>query len=66
MEVVDVEQILKTKEYMKRRFLGTEDIITRNIIWKIFSMIKKLSPSFVQFYKLPYEELHGVMTRFEM
>jgi KUP system potassium uptake protein len=67
MEVVDVEQILKDEGiYEKTIFYGTEDIITRNIIWKIFSMIKKLSPSFVQFYKLPSEELHGVMTRFEM
>jgi KUP system potassium uptake protein len=67
MEVVDVEQILKDKGiYEKTIFYGTEDIITRNVIWKIFSMIKKLSPSFVQFYKLPSEELHGVMTRFEM
>ena len=67
MEVVDVEQILKDEGiYEKTIFYGTEDIITRNIIWKIFSIIKKLSPSFVQFYKLPSEELHGVMTRFEM
>ncbi len=67
MEVVDVEQILKHEGiYEKTIFYGTEDIITRNIIWKIFSIIKKLSPSFVQFYKLPSEELHGVMTRFEM
>ena len=67
MEVVDVEQILKKEGiYEKTIFYGIEDIITNNIIWKVFSLIKKLSPSFVQFYKLPPEELHGVMTRFEM
>ena len=67
MEVVDVEQILKKEGiYEKTIFYGIEDIITNNIIWKVFSIIKKLSPSFVQFYKLPPEELHGVMTRFEM
>jgi KUP system potassium uptake protein len=67
MEIVDVEQILKEKGiYEKTIFYGIEDIFTSNIVWKIFSVIKKLSPSFVQFYKLPPEELHGVMTRFEM
>lgn len=67
MEVVDVEQILKEHEiYEKTIFYGIEDIFASNIFWRIFSVIKKLSPSFVQFYKLPPEELHGVMTRFEM
>ncbi|MFZ2497197.1 KUP/HAK/KT family potassium transporter [Methanosarcina sp.] len=67
MEIVDVEQLLKDKGiHEKTIFYGIEDIYTDNLIWKIFSVIKKLSPSFVQFYRLPPEELHGVMTRFEM
>jgi KUP system potassium uptake protein len=67
MEVVDVEQILKDQGiYEKTIFYGIEDIFASNIVWRIFSIIKKLSPSFVQFYRLPPEELHGVMTRFEM
>ncbi|MGB9939137.1 KUP/HAK/KT family potassium transporter [Methanosarcina sp.] len=67
MEIVDVEQILKDEGiYEKTIFYGVEDIFTNNLIWKIFSIIKKVSPSFVQFYRLPTDELHGVMTRFEM
>lgn len=67
MEIVDVEQILKDQGiYEKTIFYGVEDIFTNNLIWKIFSLIKKVSPSFVQFYRLPTDELHGVMTRFEM
>ena len=67
MEIVDVEQILKDQGiYEKAIFYGVEDIFTSNIVWRIFSVIKKLSPSFVQFYRLPTDELHGVMTRFEM
>ena len=67
MEIVDVAQILKDKGiYEKTIFYGIEDIFASNIVWKVFSVIKKLSPSFVQFYRLPPEELHGVMTRFEM
>jgi KUP system potassium uptake protein len=67
MEVVDVEKILKENGiYEKTIFYGIEDIFASNMVWRIFSVIKKLSPSFVQFYRLPPEELHGVMTRFEM
>jgi KUP system potassium uptake protein len=67
MEIVDVEQILKDQGiYEKTIFYGVEDIFTNNLVWRIFSLIKKVSPSFVQFYRLPTDELHGVMTRFEM
>jgi KUP system potassium uptake protein len=67
MEIVDVEQILKDHDiYEKTIFYGVEDILTDNLIWKTFSLIKKISPSFVQFYRLPADELHGVMTRYEM
>ena len=67
MEIVDVEQILKDQGVGEKTiFYGVEDIFTNNIIWRVFSIIKKISPSFVQFYKLPTDELHGVMTRFEM
>ncbi|MDD3247093.1 MAG: KUP/HAK/KT family potassium transporter [Methanosarcina sp.] len=67
MEIIDVVQILKDKGiHEKTIFYGIEDIFTNNLIWRVFSVIKKLSPSFVQFYRLPTDELHGVMTRFEM
>jgi KUP system potassium uptake protein len=67
MEIIDVTQILKDHGiYEKTIFYGIEDIFTSNIVWRVFSVIKKLSPYFVQFYRLPPEELHGVMTRFEM
>ena len=67
MEIIDVEQILKDNGVTEKTiFYGIEDIFTNNLIWRVFSVIKKLSPSFVQFYRLPTDELHGVMTRFEM
>jgi K+ transporter len=67
MEILDVEQILRDQGiHEKTIFYGVEDIFTNNLIWRIFSIIKKISPSFVQFYRLPPDELHGVMTRFEM
>ncbi|WMW24432.1 KUP/HAK/KT family potassium transporter [Methanolobus sediminis] len=67
MEVIDLVEILKTEGIDERTiFYGEEEIITDNIIWRIFALMKKLSPSFVQFYKLPSDKLHGVVTRFEM
>jgi KUP system potassium uptake protein len=37
-----------------------------NLIWGIFSFIKRLTPNIVQFYKLPYNKLHGVVTKVEL
>ncbi len=67
MEVVDVEEILREAGIEEKAiFYGIEDITTRSIIWKLFSTIKKLTPAFVKFYKLPTRKLHGVITRVEM
>ena len=67
MEVIDVEDILKKAGINEKTiFYGLEDITTTNIIWKMFSVIKKLTPTFVKFYKLPVNKLHGVVTRIEI
>ena len=67
MEVIDVEEILRGAGVDEKViFYGLEDIITRKPQWRIFSIIKRLSPSFVQFYKLPAHKLHGVISRVEM
>jgi KUP system potassium uptake protein len=67
MEIPDVEEILREAGIEEHTiFYGLEDIVTENPVWKIFSVIKRLNPTFVQFYKLPAHKLHGVMTRVEM
>lgn len=67
MEIIDIEEILKNAGIVEKTiFYGLEDISTGHIIWKIFSVIKKLTPTFVKFYKLPTNKLHGVVTRIEM
>ncbi len=67
MEVVSVEKILRKFGIEEKAiFYGTEDIFTTNFIYKVFVLIKKLSPSRMQFYKLPYPKLHGVVTRVDM
>jgi len=67
MEVLDVEELLREAGIEEKAiFYGIEDITTRSLAWKVFSIIKKLTPPFVQFYKLPTRKLHGVVTRVEM
>ncbi len=67
MEIVDIGTILKEAEIDEKTiFYGMEDIVTTHVIWRIFSAIKRLSPSVVKFYKLPSDKIHGVVTRVDM
>lgn len=64
MEVIDVEEILREAGIEERVvFYGLEDITTRNLIWKAFAVIKRLTPTFIQFYQFPPKKLHGVLTK---
>lgn len=67
MEIFDIEQLLKTHDINEKViFYGIEDIATANPVWKVFSVLKKLTPNFVQFNKVPAAKLQGVITRVEM
>ena len=67
MEIPDVEEILREAGINEKTiFYGVEDISASNILWQTFSVIKKLTPNIVQFFKLPANKLHGVVTRVEM
>jgi len=67
MELPEVEEILREAGiHEKTIFYGVEDITATNICWQTFSLIKKLTPNIVQFFKLPSNKLHGVVTRVEM
>lgn len=67
MEIFDIEAILKTNNITEKViFYGIEDIETSNVIWKLFSTIKRQTPNFMQFNKLPAAKLQGVVTRVEM
>lgn len=66
-EILDIEDILdKNGISEKVIFYGVEDIRTKNPIWHIFSFIKRNTPNFVQFYKLPPSKLQGIVTRLEI
>lgn len=67
MELLNVEKILKNAGiHPKAIFYGMDEIVSKCLIWRIFSIIKRLVPNFAQFYKLPYNKLHGVVTLIEM
>lgn len=67
MEHIAIEELLHQHGVQEKViFYGIEDITTSNLVWKFFSVIKKLTPNFVQFNKLPAAKLQGVVTRVEM
>jgi KUP system potassium uptake protein len=67
MEVIDIEALIHSHGITEKViFYGIEDIATLNPVWKFFALIKKLTPNFVQFNKLPASRLQGVVTRVEM
>lgn len=67
MDSADIDKIFKMAGIDDTVvFYGVEDIMTGNIIWKIYALIRKLTPTFVQFYRLPADKLHGVVTRVEL
>ena len=62
-EIDITNEIAKAGIKPKVIFYGTEEITTKNVFWKIYALIKKLTPHFVQFYRLPVTKLHGIITR---
>lgn len=67
MEHIEIEQLLREHGVQEKViFYGVEDIVTNNLLWKLFSTIKRQTPNFVQFNKLPAARLQGVVTRVEM
>lgn len=66
MEVVNIEEILREKGIDERAiFYGLEDIVAKGH-WKLFAFIKRITPHFISFFRLPSRKLHGVLTRVEM
>jgi KUP system potassium uptake protein len=64
MEILDFGEILREAGIQEKSiFYGLEDIVSNHLIWRIYAIIQKLTPSFVQFYKLPPDRLHGVVVR---
>lgn len=67
MEVLRLSKVLKALDIEEKSiFYGVEDIETNNFFWHIFSIIKKITPTFVSFYNLPANKIHGVITQIKL
>lgn len=67
MQMFKLESVLKALDIDEKAiFYGVEDIETSNFFWHIFSTIKKVTPTFVSFYKLPSNKIHGVVTKLKL
>ncbi|WP_300039728.1 KUP/HAK/KT family potassium transporter [Methanospirillum sp.] len=67
MEILDIESLIRERGIEEKTiFYGMENIISDRMVWKIFGIMKKAAPPFVQFYSLPPEKIHGVITRIIM
>jgi KUP system potassium uptake protein len=63
MERVRVELLLREAGIEEKTiFYGLEEFSTDNLIFKLFALIKRLSPTFVQFYQFNPAKMHGVVT----
>ena len=66
-EILNIPKILKENSINEKViFYGVEDITTNKPLLKIYAFLKKITPAFVRFYDLPYNKLHGVVTRLEL
>lgn len=64
---LNVEKLLRERNINERTiFYGDEEIVSNNIFWKMYSLIKDLSPNFVSFYNFPHDKLIGVARRAEI
>ncbi len=67
MEFLKVEEILREHGIDERAiFYGLEDIETKHPLWKLYALIKQISPHYIKFLELPITKLHGVITRVEI
>jgi KUP system potassium uptake protein len=67
MERLDIPSLLKEIDLNpKVMFYGVDDVYAKRFHLKVFSFIKRITPNFVQFLELPYQKLHGVITRIEI
>jgi KUP system potassium uptake protein len=67
MEILDIPYLLRTEAISEKTiFYGMENVVSDRFFWKLYGIIKKITPAFVHFYELPSEKIHGVITRVVM
>lgn len=64
MEVIDIVSLLKSRGIDEKTiFYGIETIVSDTPFGKLYSIIKRVTPPFAEFYTLPPEKMHGVAMR---
>lgn len=64
MRILKLEKVLKSLGIKEKViFYGVEEIETKNIFWRIFALIRKITPTFVNFYSMPAHKIHGVINK---
>lgn len=67
MEVINIEDLLREHGINEDViFYGIEDVVTENMLWKLFALIKTNSPTIVQFYEFAPQKVLGVVTRVKL
>ena len=67
MEIVDIIGLLRADGINEKTiFYGMDNVISDKFFWKLYGLLKKVTPAFVHFYELPPEKIHGVITRVVM
>ena len=66
MEVPNIAKIIEGGIEAKTIFFGLDEVVTKNIFWRIYAIIKHLAPTFVRFHRLPPNKIHGVVTIIKM
>lgn len=67
MQIPNLPELFKRQGISEKViFYGVDDIKTTKMFFRIYSFIKKITPSFASFYNFPYNKLHGVVTRHEI
>lgn len=65
--IFDFEEILHDAGIRETAiFYGIEDIVSTKPLSRAYAILDNMTPTFVQFYKLPPDKLHGVVVRVEM
>jgi KUP system potassium uptake protein len=67
MEVIEIVVLLQSRGIDEKTiFYGIKTLVSDKPFWKIYSIINKISPPFVQLSTLLPEKMHGIVTRFVM
>jgi KUP system potassium uptake protein len=67
MEVINIHDLLEENGIQEKIiFYGVDDIVAHHPLKRLYAFMKRITPPFIHYYDLPYNKLHGVVTRIEI